>query len=634
MAVEWEKRKEWNGNLMGETELPLKSQTLPQSPQISPSPSLNLTLADNSKSKSREQTRVIQAWVIGVCDVWILRVIAVGEGFLGVGLWRRANHGVWFGVKLSCGGFGEYSRGSCPVAACEIRNQNSTTLYGFPVAVSSSLSRSKTLEVPLVRKSWSPRLPAADRGSSEMKSISESYATKCRFEIVCGIWSVLLVDCSSLCVWTKRVAKLEASRMVGGGVLAVRGVMFEFVRSLCEFSGVVTRGESSVVVGSSKFEFWFWFQLGVWGSFDVLPTVIGRSVRDWFSNSFAVLVRGKKLLEEHFVGLLMFVELLFVDVSCDEIGTNKECLISMLPSHLHKLPSTGYSFGWFAKLRVAELFELLVFAWELVQAQFVKGISAYCGVLGVPAGLMSLCLVRERRSWSMWMSMVHLELEQGGMEGMTTCTVQQLLVWHDWLPVMSKTLAADSSTGMKIGPLSSSLSPPPSPSPSPQIRRRHRLRFRFAILSSISPQVQHSCLCSLLSFILSMAIPPFSLNFSPKSPKSIPKIVDPDLRCIRRTVGRRLSVKKTMPAKRGKGAERKKTNFPRVDKGFVAQVADVVVGRTTPMNDEQRERAEKTVVGEFSEVKHVRGILSMGRLSVKKTMPAKRGKGAERRKTN
>ncbi|GAB2233184.1 hypothetical protein Droror1_Dr00002402 [Drosera rotundifolia] len=50
-----------------------------------------------------------------------------------------------------------------------------------------------------------------------------------------------------------------------------------------------------------------------------------------------------------------------------------------------------------------------------------------------------------------------------------------------------------------------------------------------------------------------------------------------------------------------------------VDKGFVAQVADVVGGRTTPMNDEQREEAEKTVVGEFSEVKHVRGILSMGR---------------------
>jgi len=32
------------------------------------------------------------------------------------------------------------------------------------------------------------------------------------------------------------------------------------------------------------------------------------------------------------------------------------------------------------------------------------------------------------------------------------------------------------------------------------------------------------------------------------------------------------------------------------------------------MNEEQRRVAEKTVVGEFSDVKHVRGILSMGRL--------------------
>lgn len=56
-------------------------------------------------------------------------------------------------------------------------------------------------------------------------------------------------------------------------------------------------------------------------------------------------------------------------------------------------------------------------------------------------------------------------------------------------------------------------------------------------------------------------------------------------------------------------------NFPlrQVDKGFVAQVADVVGGRTAPMNAEQRKEAEKTVIGEFSEVKHVRGILSMGR---------------------
>jgi hypothetical protein len=50
-----------------------------------------------------------------------------------------------------------------------------------------------------------------------------------------------------------------------------------------------------------------------------------------------------------------------------------------------------------------------------------------------------------------------------------------------------------------------------------------------------------------------------------------------------------------------------------VDKGFVAQVADVVGGRTAPMNEEQKKEAEKTVVGEFSSVKHVRGILSMGR---------------------
>ncbi|KMT07102.1 hypothetical protein BVRB_6g154290 [Beta vulgaris subsp. vulgaris] len=54
-------------------------------------------------------------------------------------------------------------------------------------------------------------------------------------------------------------------------------------------------------------------------------------------------------------------------------------------------------------------------------------------------------------------------------------------------------------------------------------------------------------------------------------------------------------------------------HFFRVDKGFVAQVADVVGGRTAPMNAEQRKESQKTVVGEFSKVKHVRGILSMGR---------------------
>lgn len=46
----------------------------------------------------------------------------------------------------------------------------------------------------------------------------------------------------------------------------------------------------------------------------------------------------------------------------------------------------------------------------------------------------------------------------------------------------------------------------------------------------------------------------------------------------------------------------------------MAQVADVAGGRLAPMNEEQRAEAEKTVVGEFSDVKHVRGILSMGRL--------------------
>ncbi|OEL32011.1 Peptidyl-prolyl cis-trans isomerase CYP23 [Dichanthelium oligosanthes] len=53
----------------------------------------------------------------------------------------------------------------------------------------------------------------------------------------------------------------------------------------------------------------------------------------------------------------------------------------------------------------------------------------------------------------------------------------------------------------------------------------------------------------------------------------------------------------------------------RVDKGFVAQVAAVVGGRTAPMNEEQERVAGKTIVGEFSSVKHVRGILSMGRHS-------------------
>jgi len=42
-------------------------------------------------------------------------------------------------------------------------------------------------------------------------------------------------------------------------------------------------------------------------------------------------------------------------------------------------------------------------------------------------------------------------------------------------------------------------------------------------------------------------------------------------------------------------------------------VADVVGGREAPLNAEQQKEGQKTVVGEFSDVKHVRGILSMGR---------------------
>jgi hypothetical protein len=45
----------------------------------------------------------------------------------------------------------------------------------------------------------------------------------------------------------------------------------------------------------------------------------------------------------------------------------------------------------------------------------------------------------------------------------------------------------------------------------------------------------------------------------------------------------------------------------------VAQVADVVYGREAPVNEEQRSEGARTIPGEFSEVKHVRGILSMGR---------------------
>nr|KJB30378.1 hypothetical protein B456_005G140100 [Gossypium raimondii] len=66
-------------------------------------------------------------------------------------------------------------------------------------------------------------------------------------------------------------------------------------------------------------------------------------------------------------------------------------------------------------------------------------------------------------------------------------------------------------------------------------------------------------------------------------------------------------------------AEEPQLSSPRVvfqvDRGFVAQVADVASGRSAPMNEKQRREAEKTIVGEFSDVKHVRGILSMGRYS-------------------
>lgn len=56
-------------------------------------------------------------------------------------------------------------------------------------------------------------------------------------------------------------------------------------------------------------------------------------------------------------------------------------------------------------------------------------------------------------------------------------------------------------------------------------------------------------------------------------------------------------------------------HFFRVDKGFVAQVADVIGGREGPLNVEQQEEGKKTVIGEFSDIKHTKGILSMGRYS-------------------
>lgn len=54
----------------------------------------------------------------------------------------------------------------------------------------------------------------------------------------------------------------------------------------------------------------------------------------------------------------------------------------------------------------------------------------------------------------------------------------------------------------------------------------------------------------------------------------------------------------------------------RVDKGFVAQVQSVYAGSVTkPMSDECQVEARKTVPAEFTAVRHVRGILSMGRTS-------------------
>ena len=52
----------------------------------------------------------------------------------------------------------------------------------------------------------------------------------------------------------------------------------------------------------------------------------------------------------------------------------------------------------------------------------------------------------------------------------------------------------------------------------------------------------------------------------------------------------------------------------RVDKGFVAQIADAGNGRRARMNPVQQRVAAKMIKGEFpKEIKHVRGVLSMGR---------------------
>ncbi|KAL1499036.1 hypothetical protein AB1Y20_013552 [Prymnesium parvum] len=54
----------------------------------------------------------------------------------------------------------------------------------------------------------------------------------------------------------------------------------------------------------------------------------------------------------------------------------------------------------------------------------------------------------------------------------------------------------------------------------------------------------------------------------------------------------------------------------RVDKGFVAQIQSVSESSVTvPLSDECKREAVKTVPAEFTAVRHVRGTLSMGRMS-------------------
>lgn len=54
----------------------------------------------------------------------------------------------------------------------------------------------------------------------------------------------------------------------------------------------------------------------------------------------------------------------------------------------------------------------------------------------------------------------------------------------------------------------------------------------------------------------------------------------------------------------------------RVDKGFVAQIQSVHSGSVQkPLSEECKVEAEKTVPGEFTAVRHKRGILSMGRMT-------------------